>query len=74
MSAEVARAVAGMGREEAEGIVKRLVPLYEPGLKEANIGKPFDQVYDVVLVHPTAEWQGIYDEVKDELAELGVPF
>ncbi len=73
MSAEVAGAVAGMEREEADDVAQRLVTLYEPRLKQAEIGRPFEEVYDVVSVCPTADWQGTYDEVKSELEGLGIP-
>jgi len=54
---EVAHAAAGMDREQANEIVKKLAGLYEPVLKEKPIGKPFDEVYDVERIRPTAEWQ-----------------
>lgn len=69
---EVARAVLGMERGKADEIVKKLLTLYEPILEEKPIGKPFDEVYDVETISPTAEWQGIYDEVKNELIGLGL--
>jgi methylamine--corrinoid protein Co-methyltransferase len=71
---EVAHAAAGMDREQANEIVKKLAGLYEPVLKEKPIGKPFDEVYDVERIRPTAEWQGMYDEVKNELVHMGLSF
>ena len=67
---EVAQAAAGMDREQANEIVKKLAGLYEPILKENPIGKPFDEVYDVERIRPTPEWQGMYDEVKNELVQM----
>lgn len=67
---EVAQAAAGMDREQANEIVKKLAGLYEPILKEKPIGKPFDEVYDVERIRPTPEWQGMYDEVKNELVQM----
>jgi methylamine--corrinoid protein Co-methyltransferase len=61
-----------MDREQANEIVKKLAGLYEPVLKEKPIGKPFDQVYEVERIRPTPEWQGMYDEVKNELAHMGL--
>jgi methylamine---corrinoid protein Co-methyltransferase len=69
---EVARAALGMQRGQANEIVSKLASLYEPVLEEKPIGKPFDQVYDVEKISPTAEWQGIYDEVKNELVGMGL--
>jgi methylamine--corrinoid protein Co-methyltransferase len=69
---EVARAVRGMGREHANDLVKRLLAIYEPQLQTNPIGQPFEQVYDINNVVPTAEWQGAYDEVREELIGMGL--
>ncbi len=71
--AEVARTMPGITREYANELVSQLVPLYQPELEKKPIGKPFEEVYDIENVEPTAEWQGIYDEVREELIELGMP-
>ena len=62
-----------MSREEANAIVNRLLALYEPGLKDSPIGKPFDEVYDLSALQPTPEWLGMYEEVKEELVGMGLP-
>ena len=73
LSAEVAKSSAGVSREEADEIVRRLLALYEPGLKAGPIGKPFDEVYDMKSLQPTPEWLGMYEEVKEELVGMGLP-
>ena len=73
-SGEVAHAVAGMKREEANEIIKQLVPLYEPVLKDKPIGLPFEEVYDVSTVTPKPFWQDMVNDVKEELVDLGVSF
>jgi methylamine--corrinoid protein Co-methyltransferase len=70
---EVTHAVRGMSRTEANELVKQIVPQYINDLDKKPIGKPFDQVYDIDKVEPTAEWQGMYDEVRNELIKLGLP-
>jgi hypothetical protein len=70
---EVARAAAGMSREEADRIVKQLVDRYQADLPTYPIGKPFEEVYDVETVQPTPEWRDLYGEVCDELVEVGLP-
>jgi methylamine--corrinoid protein Co-methyltransferase len=70
---EVAHAVGGMSRLQANELVKRLLTIYEPDLKTNPVGKPFEEVYDVENVKPTSEWQGMYDEVCEELIKMGVP-
>jgi methylamine--corrinoid protein Co-methyltransferase len=73
LSAEVAKTAAGVSREEANEIVRRLLAIYEPGLPAGPIGKPFDEVYDLSTLQPTPEWLGMYEEVKAELVEMGLP-
>jgi len=72
-SAEVARASAGMERKVADEIVQKLLPLYEDDLPNKPVGKPFQEVYDMKSLQPTAEWNGLYEEVKEELLGMGVP-
>jgi hypothetical protein len=70
---EVAHAVSGMSRRQANELVQHLLEIYEPDLKTNPIGQPFEEVYDVENVEPTPEWQGMYDEVSNELVQMGVP-
>jgi methylamine--corrinoid protein Co-methyltransferase len=69
---EVAHAVGGMAREQANDLVMQLVSIYETDMQTKPIGKPFEEVYDVEKVEPTAEWQGTYDEVREELIKMGL--
>ncbi len=62
-----------MSRQEADGIVRKLVELYKPVMNTRPIGQPFDQVYDVVTVKPTAKWLETYEQVKTELRGMGLP-
>jgi methylamine--corrinoid protein Co-methyltransferase len=71
--AEVARTMPGLTREYAKDLVSRIVPLYVEELEKNPIGKPFEDVYDIEKIEPTAEWQGIYDEVREELIRMGIP-
>jgi methylamine--corrinoid protein Co-methyltransferase len=73
--AEVVHAAIGSGidRVQANDLVKQLLARYEPTLDEMPRGRPFEEVYDLVTIEPTPEWQGTYDEVRDELIELGLP-
>lgn len=73
LAAEVAKASAGMTRDQANGIVVQLVERYMPVLTEKPIGKPFPEVYDVGTILPKPEWLEMYEEVKAELTEMGVP-
>ena len=70
---EVTHAVRGMKRDEVNEIVKQIIPLYVDDLDKKPIGKPFEEVYDIDKVEPTPEWQGMYDEVREELIKFGLP-
>jgi methylamine--corrinoid protein Co-methyltransferase len=72
-SAEVSRASAGMSREQADEITKKLLAIYEDDLPNKPIGQPFQEVYDLKSLQPTPEWNGVYEEVKDELINMEVP-
>ena len=58
---------------QANELVKQLLAIYQPDLKTNPIGRPFEEVYDIDNVVPTSEWQGMYDEVCEELIKMGVP-
>jgi methylamine---corrinoid protein Co-methyltransferase len=70
--AEVAHAAAGMSRKEADQIVRKMVDKYKPDLDKRPIGKHFKDVYDVVTIQPKPEWLAMFEEVKQELREMGL--
>jgi methylamine--corrinoid protein Co-methyltransferase len=72
-SGEVARAASMMTREQANEVAIRLLKKYEPLLSEKPVGKPFEEVYYLDTIRPREDWQGMYEEVKIELIDLGVP-
>lgn len=75
---EVGKAVArqGMTRSEANAIVLQLLEKYEHifQMEDGNKGKPFDVSYNMETIEPTPEWQRMYDEVKEELTQMGIQF
>lgn len=75
---EVGKAVARqkMSREKANEIVLKLLDKYEHvfRMEDGNSGKPFNEAYDMETITPVPEWQKMYEEVKAELAEMGVCF
>ena len=71
--AEVVKACAGMKRSDANEIVKTLIPKYEGRLRNPSIGKTFMECFDIKTLKPTEEWMQIYNEVRKELTDLGVP-
>ncbi len=75
---EVGKAVARqkMTRAQANEIVLKLLEKYEHVFKmeDKNMGKRFDESYDMETIEPVPEWLTMYEEVKAELAEMGVQF
>lgn len=71
--AEVFKACAGMKRSDANEIAKALIPKYEDKLMSPPKGKKFTECFDLKTLKPTREWQEIYDRVKHEIADLGIP-
>ena len=75
---EVGKAVARqkMTRAQANEIVLKLLDKYEHVFKmeDKNAGSRFDVSYNMETIEPVPEWQAMYEEVKAELAEMGVQF
>ena len=71
--AEVVRTMPGLTRERANELVSKIIPLYQVDLERKPIGKPFEEVYDLEKIQPSPEWQGIYDEVKEEFIAMALP-
>ncbi|MBN1266678.1 MAG: monomethylamine:corrinoid methyltransferase [Anaerolineales bacterium] len=71
---EIGHAAAGMSREQANEIVKKAVASYKDQLDKEPYGKNFPEVYDLHTLKPKDEWQKMYDEVKEEMFKLGLPF
>ncbi len=57
--------------ELAVALVKRYEFLFQKGAPE-NQGLPFNEVYDLVTVHPTQAWNGLYEEIKCEVRTMGL--
>ena len=73
---EVGHAAArqGLSLQEANQITVQLVEKYEhvfesPG---GNPGVRFDRAYDLETLKPRPEWRQLYEEVKEELIDLGL--
>lgn len=71
---QVCKSAAGMGRKQANEIVKALLSRYEAHLKNAPAGYTYDQLYDIESDRPKEEYLDLYQNVKDELVQLGFCF
>ena len=70
---EVFKKSAGMSRAQANEIANKLLPIYEDRLRNPPDGKSFKECYDVEKLEPIEDWQRMYDEVKGEVIQAGLP-
>lgn len=69
---EVAHAATGMRIDQARKIVTKLLKKYEPAIKNPPQGKRFQECHDVISGTPNEDYSRLYQEVKDELSEMGI--
>jgi len=75
LASEVAHAVAGMSRKEANGIVKMLLEKYEDQLRNPPLGQKYQECYDVTTGKPNKEYIELYREVRREMSDqFGLQF
>lgn len=70
---EMAYAATGLKAEQASELVNRLLEKYEALIEEAPRGKRYQECYDLTTRRPREEYLRLYSEVKEELAQMGVP-
>jgi methylamine---corrinoid protein Co-methyltransferase len=71
---ELLGAASKLNRQKAEEIVQKAYAKYEADLSTQPYGKHFKDVYDLKTIQPTADWQNMYQEVKNEVAGWGLSF
>ncbi len=71
---EVGTAAAKLNRQQANEIVPKILELYEKDIPTAPEGDAYYECFDARTGRPTGEYLRLYDEVKDELTALGIPF
>ncbi len=71
---EMAYAVTGMKADQASELVVKLLEKYEDKIDTAPSGQTFQECFEVKSGRPTDSYQKMYDEVKEELVGMGVPF
>ncbi|MEP7133638.1 MAG: monomethylamine:corrinoid methyltransferase [Chloroflexota bacterium] len=76
LMAEVALAThkMKMSRKDANALVLQILPKYEHvfELENGNLGKSFEEVYDLQRIEPLDFWQKMYEEVRTELKDMGL--
>ncbi|CEO87973.1 hypothetical protein SSCH_1380001 [Syntrophaceticus schinkii] len=62
-----------MTRKKANEIANVLIPKYEDRLYDPPKGKSNRECFDFSTFTPTKEYQDIYNKVKQECIDLGIP-
>jgi methylamine--corrinoid protein Co-methyltransferase len=70
---EALRAAAGLKREAVNELVLQLLMKYGDKLRNPDVGVPFAECYDLKTLEPVVEWREMYDSVKSELIDMGLP-
>jgi len=73
-AAEVAHAVVGMKRDDANEIAKTLLPKYADKVADPPLGLKYQECYDVRTGKPSKMCIDVYNKVKKELEDLGLEF
>ncbi len=73
LGGEVFKAAAGMSRELGNEVVKHFIPKYEDDLRAPPDGRPFQDLYDLESLEPIPEWYQMYQEVREEAIQAGLP-
>ena len=66
-------AIQGMSRKEANKIVRRLLDEYEASLSSPEKGKTYPECFDLDKNEPLDEYRSLYERVKNQFAQLGIP-
>jgi methylamine--corrinoid protein Co-methyltransferase len=73
-ASEIAHAVPGMARKDANEIVKHLLSIYENRINHPPIGKRYQESYDVKTGRPFDHTRRLYQRMKREIASFGFKF
>jgi len=71
---EAADAATGMKAEQASELVNQLLEKYEKEIENAPPGKRYQECYDLKMRRPLEDYARLYDDIKEELVKMGIPF
>jgi methylamine--corrinoid protein Co-methyltransferase len=71
---ETGKAACNLTRNQASEIVIRLLEKYESQIPTPPEGDRYQDCYDVVTGRPGEAYTHLYQEVKEELTGMGIPF
>lgn len=70
---EVFKSCGNMKLEEVNEIAKKLIPKYEADLGNPPIGKSISECFDLKRLEPTEEYRELYNRMRKEISDLGLP-
>jgi hypothetical protein len=71
---EMAIAASELTRAEANELVLQLLEKYESQIPTAPEGDRYQDLCDVITGKPKDQYVRLYNEMKEELAKMGIPF
>lgn len=71
---EMAYAATEIETDRTRELVNLLLEKYEDQIDAAPAGKVYQECYDLKSRKPAEEMIRLYDQIKEELAQLGIPF
>jgi methylamine--corrinoid protein Co-methyltransferase len=71
---EIATAASKLTRDRASDIVPKLLEKYESSISSPPEGDRYQDCYDVTTGRPIDKAVRRFNEVKDELTGMGIPF
>jgi methylamine--corrinoid protein Co-methyltransferase len=71
---ELGKAAAKLDRDRANELVIKLLEKYESQIPNAPEGDRYQDCYNVETGKPNEDYVRLYDEVKEELTKMGIPF
>ena len=69
---EAARCAAGQKVSDMNETIANLYKIYEPTYQNQDIGKTFQECYDVTTVKPTKEYLEVYDKALQTIRDCGL--
>jgi len=71
---DMAIAASKLNREQANELVIQLLEKYESQIETASTGSTYQECYNLTTGKPGDDYLQLFNEMKDELAGMGIPF
>ena len=71
---EFTKAITGITAQEANELANRLLEKYEDDLASAPRGNKYQECYDLKTQKPSEEYIRLYEEVIEEMIQMGISF